>query len=728
MIFPALPSLTPEEIQQRMAFLEITDRDAALLHHYRRHFTGACYQIIQAFYTHLSQFPPSQSLLTKPGAIANLSKIQRRYWQRFFSGRYDASYVSDRLKIGTSHYKVGLELKWYSSSYAWFLVKLTESAFHQETLALAEKIKLISAFTKLVFFDLSLAVESYVEADRHQLESVKNHLQRVLDTVPEAILLLTTQGRIQACNPAAVRLFGHPQEAFSALPVNQLLTDESGRPLEFHELLTHLWHPDSAPCPALAVKNQAQAVPVEVTIAQLPEDQPRYLLVVRDVSRQKQVEAKLSQLAKFDPVTTLPNRALFFDLLAQELARSHRYQNPLAVLFLDLDNFKKINDSFGHLTGDLLLKQVALRLKRVLRETDTIARFGGDEFTICLPDLKTAEGYLPIVTKLRKAFASPFRLGTQEVFVSASIGIALSPHHGTDPDTLLKHADVAMYEAKRKRLGHYCYNTALEEAAIQQITFEKELYRALERGEFYLVYQPQVCLHSGRITGVEALLRWRNPSLGSPSPSRFIPYLEHTGLIKQVGKWAFSVACAQIRKWQETLGIELTLAVNLSASQIAQIDFSESLYREISRLGLAPELLELEITETTLMEQNEITCSNLQFLHAMGVHLAIDDFGIGYSSLGYLKAFPFHTLKIDKSFIQQLTTKKDQELARHIVGIGKSLELKVIVEGVETKAQLALVRELGCDLAQGYLFSPPLEASELTNRLKSSTQLLLPLT
>lgn len=721
--YPALPSLPLDEIQQRKAFLELTDQDAALLNRYRRHFTRTACQIIEGFYAHLLQFPELQSLLSEPGTTAYLGKVQRRYWQKLFSGRYDAPYVADRLKIGVTHHKVGLELKWYSGSYAWFLVRLADAICCQETLTPAEKAKLLGALIKLVFFDLSLAIETYVKADKRQIERVKTHLQRVLNTVPDAILTLTAQGNIQTCNPAAERLFGHHQAALSSLPLEELFADELGRPLRIHELLTHLWHPGDAPLPARAVKNQAQAVPIEITIAQLPEDPPQYLAVVRDVSRQKQAEAELLQLAKFDPLTALPNRALFLDRLAQELARSHRYRSLLAVLFLDLDDFKKINDSFGHLTGDLLLNQVAQRLKGVLRETDTIARFGGDEFTFCLPDLKTPEGYLPIVTKLLEVFASPFRLGTHEVFVRASIGIALSPHHGTDPHTLLKHADVAMYEAKRKRLGHYCYNTALEHAAVRKINLEGELYRALERGEFYLVYQPQICSISGRIMGVEALLRWRNQALGEVPPGRFIPYLEHSGLIHPVGEWILATACTQIRKWQETLGIELTLAINLSAHQIAQLNFPESIYREICRLGLAPGRLELEITETTLMEQNEVTCSNLKILHAMGVNLAIDDFGTGYSSLGYLKNFPFHTLKIDKSFIQHLDNQRDQAIARHIVGIGKSLELKVIAEGVETEAQLALVRELGCDLVQGYLLYPPLGASELARLLESSSQL-----
>ncbi|MFN3920740.1 MAG: diguanylate cyclase domain-containing protein, partial [Methylohalobius sp.] len=318
----------------------------------------------------------------------------------------------DRLKVGIAHHKVGLKLKWYSGSYAWFLVRLLAAILHQESLSLAEKTRLLGALIKIVFFDLGLAIETYVEADRCQLERMKTHLQRILDAVPEAILTLTTEGNIQTWNPAAERLFDRPQAKLCALPIEQLLADELGRPLRIHELLTHLWHPGGAPLPALAVKNQAQAVPVEITIAPLPEDPPRYLLVVRDVSRQKQAEAKLLQLAKFDSLTALPNRTLFLDRLAQELARSRRYRSLLAVLFLDLDDFKQINDSFGHLTGDLLLKQVALRLKGALRETDTIARFGGDEFTFYLPDLKTPEGYLPIVTKLLEAFASPFRLET----------------------------------------------------------------------------------------------------------------------------------------------------------------------------------------------------------------------------------------------------------------------------------------------------------------------------
>ncbi|GAB6068132.1 hypothetical protein JCM13664_14510 [Methylothermus subterraneus] len=715
--FP-LPSLDLAEIQQRMAFLELTEADAALLRQHRKALTRAAGQILDDFYAHLLKFPELQSLLAKSETLGHLKKVQRRYWQTLVSGRYDAQYVADRLKIGAAHQKAGLKLQWYTGAYAWFLSRLAEIVAQKEGFAPERQAALLGALIKLVFFDLSLAVETYVAADQAALEAIKTHLQRVLNTVPDTLLTLDAQGTIQACNPAAERLFGQPQGQLLGQKLNALLADEFDRPLAIHSVLTHLWRPGSAPLAALALTNQGQ-VPVEITVAPLPgEDLPCYLAVVRDVRRQKQAEQELLRLAQFDPLTALPNRSLFLDRLAQEVARACRHRSLLAVLFLDLDDFKHINDSFGHLSGDLVLKQVAQRLKKALRKTDTVARFGGDEFVLCLPDLKSPEEPLPIATKLLETFAAPFRLETQEVFVKASVGIALYPHHGSDPHTLLKHADAAMYEAKRQRLGPYCYNAALEHAAIHKLTLEGELHRALEREEFYLVYQPQVDLR-GRIAGVEALLRWRNPSLGEVPPARFIPCLEHSGLIFPVGEWVFQTACAQLKQWQESLGVELTLAVNVSARQIAQPDFPEIVYRELVRFGIDPARLELEVTENTLLEPSELVVGNLETLRAMGVLLAIDDFGTGYSSLGCLKRFPFRTLKIDKSFIQHLETEKDLALASHLVGIGKSLGLCVVAEGVETKPQLDLVLKLGCDRVQGYFFSPPLEPQKLSPKLKA---------
>ncbi len=644
-------------------------------------------------------------LSSEPALLGNLKKTQRRYWQRLVSGKYDLAYAQDRLRIGIAHQRAGLNLKWYIGSYAWFLTRLLPALCLQPELDLTQKLKLYGALLKLVFFDLSLAVDTYLAADLAQIEKTKREFEHIFTTVPDAILTFDAHGRIETANSAACRLFG---QALAGLALPELLASQS-KALTLHRLLEAWWHP-SAPLEAEIISTKT---PVEVTVTQFPsEGLPRYLAVVRDLSRQKQAEAKLIQLAQFDPLTALPNRALFLDRLARELARAHRYQRLVAVLFLDLDDFKKINDSFGHLVGDTLLKQVALRLKSAVRETDTIARFGGDEFVLCVADLQGPEDHLPIVNKLFEVFKDPFRMQTQEVFVKASLGIALFPNHGTDPHILLKHANAAMYEAKRKHLGHYCYNAVLEQAAIQKITLEGELHRALERGEFYLLYQPQVDFQ-GRLLGVEALLRWRNPSLGEISPIRFIPHLEVCGLIHPVGEWILATACRQLLSLQEHLSQELILAVNLSAQQVARPDFPEQVFQILSSLGLRPNCLELEITEHVLMESSEVTLSNLETLCALGIRLAIDDFGTGYSSLGYLKSFPFHTLKIDKSFIHNLTTAKDLALARHIVEIGKSLKMSVVAEGVETKAQFHLVQELGCDRIQGHFFSPPVEPKEL---------------
>ncbi len=428
----------------------------------------------------------------------------------------------------------------------------------------------------------------------------------------------------------------------------------------------------------------------------------------------KQHEEEVFRLARLDPLTGLPNRTQFLDFLHHELSRSRRQKTMLALIFLDLDDFKKVNDSLGHLAGDRLLREVALHLKSVMRDTDVLARFGGDEFVALLTDLDHPDSHLIVSAKLQQALAPPFQLNGHEVFVHASIGVALFPHHGSDPQVLFKHADAAMYEAKRKRLGVYCYNPGLEQAAVEKITLEGKLHQALERGEFYLVFQPQVSLQSGRPVACEALLRWHNPSLGEVAPYRFIPPLEQLGLIHTVGLWCLETACTEILTLAQRLGLKLKLALNLSALQLTRPDLAEKIFSTLKRLGFPPSQLELEITESVLLEENEITHANLENLRALGINFAIDDFGTGYCALSYLQRFPCHTLKIDKVFIQNLHTEQELKLARHIVDIGKALGLAVVAEGVETEAQLAIVKEIGCDLAQGYYFAHPLTADDLT--------------
>ncbi len=441
--------------------------------------------------------------------------------------------------------------------------------------------------------------------------------------------------------------------------------------------------------------------------------------VMVDITEKKHAEERLTFLAHHDSLTDLPNRILFMDRLSQALARVKWHQRLVAVLFLDLDHFKRINDSLGHDMGDLLLKAVAERLSSCVRAGDTVARMGGDEFTIVLADVAQTEDVPKVAQKIVDAISKPFSLMGQEFFITISMGISIFPNDGQDAQTLVKNAYAAMYRAKEQGRNHYQhYSPAMNVRTLERLALESNLRHALERKELLLHYQPRVDLETGRITGVEALLRWQYPDLGLVSPSQFIPLAEETGLIIPIGEWVLRTACAQNKLWQSMGLSPVRVSVNLSARQFEQRNLVETIGRVIKETGLDPNYLELELTEGLIMKNAEITIATLRSLHEMGIQISIDDFGTGYSSLSYLKRFPIHALKIDQSFVRDIITDPDGTvIVTAIILLAHSLKLKVIAEGVETKDQLDFVRSLKCHEIQGYLFSKPLPAEEMTRLL-----------
>ncbi len=439
----------------------------------------------------------------------------------------------------------------------------------------------------------------------------------------------------------------------------------------------------------------------------------------RDVTERLQTETQIRYQAAHDLLTGLPNRQSFNERLANALAEAKRHQHQLAVMFLDLDRFKLINDSLGHAAGDLLLKEVARRLKRCLRRHDMVARWAGDEFTVLLSDA-SVEDALQVAEKILTAMKPDFDLEGHLLHVSSSIGIAIYPTNGSDAETLLKNADAALYRAKDSgRNGYHLYTSAISSETSEWLALESHLHRALERQEFLLYYQPQVNVVTGEITQMEALLRWQHPDLGLVSPAKFIPLAEENGLILPIGEWVLRTACTQNYRWQAAGLPPVRVAVNLSARQLRQPNLVKWVARILQETGLAPRYLELEITETTVMKNVELTKSILYALHQMGVSMAMDDFGTGYSSLGSLKKFPFNTLKIDQSFVRDLTTDpNDKAIVAAIIAMGRVLNLKLVAEGVETKVQEHSLLSLDCEEMQGYLFSPPLSAEEATMLLE----------
>lgn len=438
--------------------------------------------------------------------------------------------------------------------------------------------------------------------------------------------------------------------------------------------------------------------------------------------KREQAESTIRYQAFHDLLTGLPNRTLFQDRMTQALGNAQRQNTLLAVMFLDLDHFKTINDTLGHAIGDQLLQAVARRITGCLRSGDTIARWGGDEFTILLPQISCVEDAAKTARRLIDTLKLAFHLEDHELYISSSIGIALFPVDGDDPQTLLKHADAALYRVKEQgRNGFQIYTPAINSQASELLALEHSLHYALLRNEFVLNYQPQVNVRTGEVTGMEALLRWQHPEFGMIAPEVFIPLAEENGLIRAIGQWVLQTACSQSRVWQSSGFPSLRVAVNLSARQFQEPQLIDLIAQVLAETHLNPGCLELEITETTAMQNVDFTTAMLQTLHAMGVRITMDDFGSGYSSLSYLKTFPLNSIKIDRSFIQTLATEtKDAAIVHAVIALGRGLNLTVVAEGVETQEQLQLLRSCDCDQMQGYLFSHPMTADAATQFLQTS--------
>ena len=465
----------------------------------------------------------------------------------------------------------------------------------------------------------------------------------------------------------------------------------------------------------------------------------------RDISERKRTEEQIRRLAYCDSLTGIPNRQAFLENLERELQRSKIGNKKFAVLFMDLDAFKRINDTLGHNVGDHLLKIVSERLRETIRPSDLVsrgdagadqashdaatnlARLGGDEFTILIPDLERVEHALNVAHRVKEAMRRPFLIEGNEIFVTASIGISLFPEDGDDCNSLLKYADTAMYHAKNcGKNNAKLYSSSLTMQIMSHVKLEVGLRRALQNDELYLLYQPQLDVRSSEIVGVEALVRWRHPERGVISPTEFIPLAEETGLIVPIGEWVLRTACNQARAWQRHDRRALRMAVNLSAKQFKDENLSQIVLSALDETGLDPKLLELELTEGTLMDDAKATLSTLERLRAIGVYLSIDDFGTGYSSMNYLKRFDVRALKIDRSFICGLPQDSENAaITRAIIAMAHGLKMAVVAEGVETDEQLVLLEEYGCDMVQGYFLGRPSSAEAIT-RMLGKLRLVLP--
>ncbi|WP_236233850.1 EAL domain-containing protein [Pseudomonas tohonis] len=550
--------------------------------------------------------------------------------------------------------------------------------------------------------------------ERQQMQEKLLQAATVFESTAEGVMITDTEQRITAVNRAFTEITGYSEaEALGQSP--RLLAsgqhDSAFYAAMWHQLAAdghwqgEIWNR----------RKNGEPYPEWLTISAVrnrDEQITHFVGVFADISTLKHAQARLDYQAHHDPLTGLPNRILFESRLQAALLDATTDAQQGAVLFIDLDRFKHINDSLGHPVGDLLLKGIAARLKEQLRDIDTVARLGGDEFIILLPGLHNAVDAEHVANKVLACFSAPFEADDHEFFTSASIGISLYPEHGSDVATVVKNADAAMYRAKskgRNRIEFYTRDLTFQ--ANERMALENELRRALERGELSLYYQPKLCLQNRRLIGAEALIRWHHPLFGEISPERFIPLAEENGLILPLGDWVLTEACRQMREWQDRHAPFGPLSVNLAGAQLRQPQLVERIDRLLQDTGVVPCHLQLEITEGFIMSQAEEALAVLHALKALGVQLAIDDFGTGYSSLSYLKRLPLDIIKIDKSFVRGLPDDlEDAAIARAIIALGRSMQLTVIAEGVETHAQEAFLTAEGCEQIQGYVVSRPLPA------------------
>jgi diguanylate cyclase (GGDEF)-like protein/PAS domain S-box-containing protein len=538
----------------------------------------------------------------------------------------------------------------------------------------------------------------------------------VLEHIADGVMVVDVQGLIVSVNPAFSHITGYERAEVVGRPWS--VTRAGGHDQDLFWSMwrqlneTGFWRGE-----LWSTRKGGDSYLEWLTISTVRGDAGRithYVGVFSDITRLKESQEKLDYLAHHDPLTGLPNRLLFQDRLLHAIGRAAREGQQLAVMFIDLDRFKNVNDTLGHQVGDELLKQVASALGARLRDGDTLARLGGDEFIVLLEHVDGSRGAGRVAGKMMALFEQPFTVAGHELFVTGSIGISLFPGDGQDAELLVRHADMAMYQAKsRGRNGYRFYSPAMDGEGVERLRMEALLRRAIERQEIYLHYQPQVDIGSGRLIGVEALVRWHNPELGQVSPVRFIPMAEDTGFINQIGEWVLFEACRQMGRWDEAGLAVPKVAVNLSVRQVERGAMAPLVSRALAATGLAPRRLQLEVTESVIMNTGD-ALAFVHELHAIGVGLAIDDFGTGYSSLAYLKQLPVQVLKIDRSFIKDIAADaNDEAIAIAIIQLGKSMNLSVIAEGVENEEQAAFLLRHGCALAQGYLYGRPLAPEQL---------------
>ena len=581
---------------------------------------------------------------------------------------------------------------------------------------------------ELTSHSLSRALHNMIErkAVEEALFIEKERAQVTLNSIGDAVLSTDISGNVTYLNHAAESLTGWSQEEALRRPVAEVFRIIDGatrqparNPME---LAVQQNKTVGLTANCILIRRDGLECAIEDSAAPIHDRRGQVtgaVIVFHDVTAARAMSFRMSHLAQHDSLTDLPNRLLLNDRLTRAIASARRNGNRLAVLFVDLDRFKDINDSLGHAIGDKLLQSVAERLVARVRNSDTVSRPGGDEFVVLLSELEHPEDAAVCAKKMLTALTAPHRIAQHDVHVTVSIGVSTYPEDGQDAETLVKSADTAMYQAKENGRNNYeFFRQDMNIRAVERQSVEGSLSRALERHEFVLHYQPKINLEKGAITGAEALIRWLHLDRGLIPPAQFVPIAEDTGLLLPIGQWVLHEACRQARAWLDAGLRPVPVAVNISAVEFRDKGFLEGVRAILKDTRLEPRYLELELTESVLMQHAESTASVLQALKAMGVQLAVDDFGTGYSSLSYLRRFPIDTLKVDRSFVRQITADADDAIiASAVISMGKSLKLRVVAEGVETREQLAFLQDQRCDEGQGYYFSRPVVAEQFAKLL-----------
>lgn len=595
----------------------------------------------------------------------------------------------------------------------------------------------------------------------------EEQLRSLMGSARDAIIGTDDSGRVMLWNSAASRMFGISKKEASDKYIYDLVIDESEKEALVEALTPNgqeIAEPQTGNTFDILAKNiEGKTFPAEVSISFQQHDNTwQTLCIIRDITlrkeaesvlkrsaqqleelvkqrtadlknindalfdeieHRKEVQSRLEYSANYDFLTGLPNRHLFYDRLQQamlRISRSKAKKQRMALMLLDLDNFKVINDSYGHDTGDMLLKAIARRFNALGRAHDTIARLGGDEFIIIFDEAGTLDDIHQVAKRILKTFSKPFNLNNNDIFISFSVGVAIFPDHQGEPEDMVRYADLAMYHAKKLGRNNYqLYDAGMNDDAIAHITLRNELHHALERNEFVLYYQPQIDANSGHVVGAEALLRWQHPIRGIVPPDAYISLLEDTGLIVPVGNWVIKEACRQLQRWQ-TLGLPpVTLSINASPRQFRrQENIAQTVDEILKETGAPANRLEIEITESLFLEDESISGNALRALQEMGISIALDDFGTGYSSLSYLKRFQLNTLKIDRIFVKDIHTNLiDKDLVKGIIALAQTLSMTVVAEGVEEQEQSDILCEMGCDKLQGYLYSRPVPLADFEKML-----------